>query len=93
MIGLLGDPPVLRAYSIASPFWDDALEFFSIKVLDSPLTSWFQKIQHGDTILIHKKPTGTLATDALLPGRQLWLFATSTGITPFCLTCPLPVRI
>ena len=83
MIGLPGDPPVFRAYSIASPSWDDTLEFFSIKVPDGPLTSRLQKIQPGDTILIRKKPTGTLVTDALLPGRQLWLFATGTGIAPF----------
>ena len=83
MIGLPGDPPVLRAYSIASSFWDDTLEFFSIKVIVRPLTNRLQKIQPGDTILIRKKPTGTLLTDALLPGRQLWLPATGTGITPF----------
>ncbi len=83
MIGLPGDSPVFRAYSIASPSWDDTLEFFSIKVQHGLLTSRLQKIQPGDTILIQKKHTGTLVTDALLPGRQLWLFATGTGIAPF----------
>ena len=83
MIGLPGDSPVFRAYSIASPSWDDTLEFFSIKLPNGPLTSRLQKIQPGDTILIRKKPTGTLVTDALLPGRQLWLYATGTGIAPF----------
>ena len=83
MIGLRDGPPVFRAYSIASPSWDDTLEFFSIKVPDGPLTSRLQKIQPGDTILIRKKSTGTLVTDALLAGRQLWLFATGTGIAPF----------
>ncbi len=41
MIGLLGDngKPLLRAYSIASPIWDEELEFYSIKVPDGPLTS------------------------------------------------------
>ena len=33
MIGLIVDgKPLLRAYSIASPSWDDELEFYSIKV-------------------------------------------------------------
>ena len=45
IIGLPGDPLVFRAYSIASPSWDDTLEFFSIKVADGPLTSRLQKIQ------------------------------------------------
>ena len=83
MIDLADNPPDFRAYSIASPFWDDTLEFFSIKVPDGPLTSRLQNIQPGDTILIHKKPTGTLVTDALLLGRQLWVFAPGTGIGPF----------
>jgi ferredoxin/flavodoxin---NADP+ reductase len=41
MIGLAGadGKPLLRAYSIASPNWDDELEFYSIKVPDGPLTS------------------------------------------------------
>ena len=40
MIGLPNaEKPVFRAYSIASPAWDDEIEFFSIKVPDGPLTS------------------------------------------------------
>ncbi len=80
MIGLPGDPPVFRAYPIASPSRDDKLEFFSIKVPDGPLTSRLQKIQPGDTILIPKKPTGTLVTDALLTGKQLLLFAPARAL-------------
>ena len=38
MIGLPNaEKPVFRAYSIASPSWDDEIEFFSIKVPDGPL--------------------------------------------------------
>ena len=34
MIGLEnGDKPLLRAYSIASPSWDEILEFYSIKAV------------------------------------------------------------
>ena len=85
MIGLLGDTgkPLLRAYSIASPNWDDELEFYSIKVPDGPLTQHLQKIQPGDTVLMRQKPTGTLVLDALTPGRRLWMIATGTGIAPF----------
>jgi len=60
MIGLPGERPVWRAYSIASPSWDEEIEFFSIKVPDGPLTSVLQKIQPGDTVWMKKKPTGTL---------------------------------
>lgn len=91
MIGLMGDPhpetgkvkPLLRAYSIASPAWDDELEFYSIKVQDGPLTSRLQHIKVGDEIILRPKPVGTLVHDALLPGNRLWFFATGTGFAPF----------
>ena len=85
MIGLLGDngKPLLRAYSIASPAWDEELEFYSIKVQDGPLTSKLQHIQPGDQIILRPKPVGTLVHDALLPGKRLWFFATGTGFAPF----------
>ncbi|WP_208354555.1 ferredoxin--NADP reductase [Pseudaestuariivita rosea] len=85
MIGLVGDngKPLLRAYSIASPSWDDELEFYSIKVQDGPLTSKLQHIQPGDQIILRPKPVGTLVHDALLPGKRIWFFATGTGFAPF----------
>ncbi|MEP3033740.1 MAG: FAD-binding oxidoreductase, partial [Pseudoruegeria sp.] len=84
MIGLPNaEKPVYRAYSVASPSWDEELEFYSIKVPDGPLTEHLQKIKVGDTILLRKKPTGTLVNDALLPGNRLWMFSTGTGIAPF----------
>ena len=85
MIGVMGETgkPLLRAYSIASPSWDEELEFYSIKVPDGPLTSKLQHIEPGDQIILRPKPVGTLVLDALLPGKRLWFFATGTGIAPF----------
>jgi ferredoxin--NADP+ reductase len=85
MIGLLDDKgkPLLRAYSIASPSWDEELEFYSIKVPDGPLTSRLQHIKVGDEIILRPKPVGTLVHDALLPGKHVWFLATGTGIAPF----------
>ncbi len=85
MIGLPGEngKPILRAYSIASPNWDDELEFYSIKVPDGPLTSKLQNIQVGEQIILRPKPVGTLVLDALLPGKRMWFLATGTGIAPF----------
>jgi ferredoxin--NADP+ reductase len=74
---------LLRAYSIASPSWDDELEFYSIKVPDGPLTSKLQHIKPGDQIILRPKPVGTLVHDALLPGDRIWFLATGTGIAPF----------
>lgn len=84
MIGLPNAArPVFRAYSIASPAWDDELEFYSIKVPNGPLTQHLQHITVNDTVLLKKKATGTLVLDALLPGRRLFLFSTGTGIAPY----------
>jgi ferredoxin/flavodoxin---NADP+ reductase len=84
MIGLPNAAkPVMRAYSIASPSWDEELEFFSIKVDDGPLTQHLQKIKVGDTVIMRPKPTGTLVNDALLPGERLFMISTGTGFAPF----------
>jgi ferredoxin--NADP+ reductase len=84
MIGLrVNDKPLLRAYSIASANYEDHLEFLSIKVDEGPLTSRLQHIQVGDTIIVGRKPTGTLVLDYLLPGKRLYMFATGTGLAPF----------
>lgn len=84
MIGLeVEGKPLLRAYSIVSSNYEDNLEFFSIKVPDGPLTSRLQNIKVGDQILVGRKPVGTLVQDALLPGRNLYLCGTGTGLAPF----------
>lgn len=84
MIGLrVNDKPLLRAYSIVSANYEDHLEFLSIKVPDGPLTSRLQHIQVGDTIIVGRKPTGTLLIDYLLPGKRLFLLSTGTGLAPF----------
>ena len=84
MMGLEGDgKPLLRAYSLASAHYDDALEFFSIKVPNGPLTSRLQHLKAGDEIIVGRKPTGTLVTDNLRPGRTLFLLGTGTGLAPF----------
>ncbi len=73
----------LRAYSMASANHEEALEFFSIKVADGPLTSRLQQIKQGDTILVGRKATGTLIADNLIPGKRLLLLSTGTGLAPF----------
>ncbi len=84
MVGLKIDGrPLLRAYSLASANHEDRLEFFSIKVPDGPLTSRLQRVKEGDIVLVGRKPTGTLITDNLLPGKRLLLLSTGTGLAPF----------
>ena len=84
MIGLeVNGRPLLRAYSIASANYEEHLEFFSIKVPNGPLTSRLQHLKEGDSLLVSRKPTGTLVLDDLRPGKNLYLFSTGTGLAPF----------
>ena len=84
MVGLEHEgKPLLRAYSIASANYEDELEFLSIKVPNGPLTSKLQHLKVGDEVLIGKKPLGTLVTDEMLPGKNLYLLGTGTGLAPF----------
>lgn len=84
MIGLeVEGKPLLRAYSIVSPNHEEYLEFLSIKVPDGPLTSRLQHINEGDALLVSRKATGTLVIHDLLPGKNLYLFGTGTGLAPY----------
>ncbi|MBL8483787.1 MAG: ferredoxin--NADP reductase [Rhodocyclaceae bacterium] len=84
MMGLeIDGRPLVRAYSIASPNYEETLEFFSIKVQDGPLTSRLQHLKEGDVVLVSRKPTGTLVIHDLLPGKHVYLFSTGTGLAPF----------
>lgn len=87
MIGLHVDGKnLLRAYSIASPNYEDSLEFFSIKVQNGPLTSRLQHVKVGDELLVGVKPTGTLVLHDLKPAKHLYLLSTGTGLAPFLST-------
>lgn len=84
MIGLQGESkPLVRAYSVASANWAETLHFFSIKVQDGPLTSKLQHLKPGDSLLVSRKPTGTLLISDLNPGRNLYLLGTGTGLAPW----------
>ena len=84
MLGMeIEGKPLMRAYSIASPNYEEELEFLSIKVADGALTSRLQNIQVGDEVFVSSKPTGTLVVDHLLEGRNLYLISTGTGLAPF----------
>ncbi|MEO1044304.1 MAG: ferredoxin--NADP reductase [Pseudomonadota bacterium] len=84
MIGMpIDGKPLVRAYSVANPAYAEELEFLSIKVPNGPLTSRLQNIQPGDQLYLGRKPTGTLVSEALRPGKRLFLLSTGTGLAPF----------
>jgi ferredoxin--NADP+ reductase len=74
---------IVRAYSVASANHEEFLEWLSIKVDDGELTSKLQEVKVGDEVIMMDKATGTLVIDYLLPGRNLYLVATGTGLAPF----------
>jgi len=83
MLGLMVDgKPLVRAYSVVSPYYADELEFFSIKVQDGPLTSRLQHVEVGDEVLVGKKPTGTLVLDGLKPARTSTCWAPAPASRP-----------
>ena len=84
MLGIPVDGrPLLRAYSIVSPNWEEHLEFLSVIVADGALTSRLKDIQVGDEVTLSAKPVGTLVLHDLNPGKNLFLFSTGTGLAPF----------
>ena len=84
MIGIeVEGRPLTRAYSMASPNYEEHLEFFSIKVPNGPLTSRLQHLKVGDDLLVSRKPTGTLIIHDLRPGKNLYLLSTGTGLAPY----------
>ena len=85
MLGLIvDDKPLMRAYSIASPDWDDEFEFYSIIIPDGALTSRLRHIKEGDEIVLSAKAVGTLTMQGLLPGgKRLFMLSTGTGFAPF----------
>lgn len=84
MIGIqVEGKPLMRAYSMVSANYDETLEYLSIKVPNGPLTSRLMHIQPGDTLLVNSKAVGTLILQNVLPGKNLYLLSTGTGMAPF----------
>ncbi len=85
MLGLmLDEKPIMRAYSIASPDWDEEFEFYSIIIPDGQLTSRLKNIKEGDNIILGAKAVGTLTLRGLLSkGKRLFMLSTGTGFAPF----------
>ena len=81
---MVDNKPLMRAYSIASPIWDEELEFYSIIISDGALTSRLRHIKPGDELVMSAKAVGTLTTRGLMPnGKRLFMLSTGTGFAPF----------
>ena len=80
MIGLKVDgKPLLRAYSIASPNWEEHLEFLSIKGARRPADLAPAKHPGGRHHHRRQKPTGHAAHRLPAARQNLYLIGTGTG--------------
>lgn len=73
-----------RCYSIAAPAGSDRLVFFITRVKNGAVSPKLCALRSGDAVQIDTELNGMLIESRLQPGgRDLWLFATGTGIAPF----------
>ncbi|PIM95078.1 Ferredoxin--NADP reductase [Candidatus Hodgkinia cicadicola] len=71
---------IFRDYYICSPTWTNKLEFYSMVVPNDLFTSFLKMITTSSSIIIKKKPSGSMVIEALNPGNRLFLLCTDIGI-------------
>lgn len=76
-------PSLWRPYSMVSAPYEEALEFYSIRVPEGAFTTHLAQLQVGDGLLLDPTAYGFLVPGRLESGPQLWLLATGTGLAPF----------
>lgn len=75
---------VFRAYSIASPSNAVTIDFFIAHVEGGTLSPKLNALTAGSSVLLDMETGGLLLPGKLeAGGRDLWLFATGTGVAPF----------
>ena len=82
-LGIADERGLWRAYSMTSAEYDDYLEFFSVLIPDGPLSSHFQQMQPGDSLLLEKQATGFFLPERFQDGQELIMLCTGSGIAPF----------
>lgn len=79
----IDDQIVGRPYSFVNAPHEPLLEFYSIKVLDGPLSPKLAKLDAGDSIYIDKRVNGFFTLNEVPAGRDMWMLATGTALGPF----------
>lgn len=83
-VGLQVDGAMLaRAYSFANAPNERPYEFHYNTVPSGLLTQRLAQLQAGDTVWMSPHAAGFLVLSEVPVARNLWLFATGTGIAPF----------
>jgi len=74
---------IAQPYSILSAPNQSPLEFFFYTQLDGQLSSQLGRLKEGDSVWVQQAPEGRFTLDQVPQGRDLWLLATGTGVSPF----------
>lgn len=73
---------VHRPYSVASPH-GPVLDFFIVTVPEGRLSPRLEALEVDDEIQVSLKAAGGFVLDKASPLKDLWLFATGTGLAPY----------
>jgi ferredoxin--NADP+ reductase len=79
----IGGERVAQPYSILSSPGTSPLEFFFHTPMDGQLSAALGRLQEGDRVWVQQTPEGRFTLDQVPDGRDLWLLATGTGVSPF----------
>lgn len=74
---------VARPYSFISAPGVSPIEFFFYTATDGLLSNELVKLKVGDSLWVKQQPNGFFVLDEIPEAKDLWMFATGTGIAPF----------
>ena len=74
---------VSRPYSYVSSPKDDYLEIIYVNVPDGLLTPALHELKVGDKLQVMEKASGVFTMSEVPDGKDLWMFATGTGLGVF----------
>ncbi len=72
-----------RPYSFVNAPHESNYEFYSITVLQGPLSPRLAKLQAGDPIWIDRRVNGFFTLNEIPDSRDIWMLATGTALGPF----------
>ena len=83
-LGLNIDEQIVgRPYSFVNAPHENIHEFYSITVQHGPLSSKLSTLQESDSVWIDRRANGFFTLNEVPNGRDIWMFATGTGLGPF----------
>ncbi|CAL4325959.1 FAD-binding oxidoreductase [Buchnera aphidicola] len=75
---------IQRAYSFVNAPSNKNLEIYIVRIIHGKLSNILYNLKCGDNIFIKKNAFGFFILDEIPSCETLWMFATGTGIGPYC---------